>query len=97
MAETELRDALAPDDSVSSHYCPSHVVKKYLKAGERYPVADFVRISREALEMASERVRENFGYPCGRAFAAIRDIERKASAIADATGGEVEVVAFDDF
>ena len=94
MAETQLI-VRWPDDSTTSHYCPSHVVKKYLKVGESYPINEFIRLSREALEMASERVRANFGYPCGRAFAAIKDIERKADGVArDAT---VHIDSFEDF
>ena len=94
MAETHLI-VRWPDDTTSSHYCPSHVVKKYLLSGEAYPVKEFVRLSREALEMASERVRANFGYPCGRAASAIRDIERKARNVSD--DGAVRVERFEDF
>lgn len=84
-----------PDESVSSCYSPSLVVKKFLAVGESYPVDDFVRRSREALEIASERVRQKFGFHCTAAASQVEEIERAAARFADG-GGNVTVEGFEE-
>jgi uncharacterized repeat protein (TIGR04042 family) len=80
-----------PDGSRREYYSPSLVVEDFLEPGRAYPVADFVGRSREALVVASERVRMAYGMPCSLAAASLASIERAAAAFAD---GEVEVRAF---
>ena len=48
-------------------YSPSTVVEDYFTAGQRYPVADFVARSREALGIAGDRVQSAYGFPCANA------------------------------
>jgi uncharacterized repeat protein (TIGR04042 family) len=72
-----------PDGTAQPYYSPSLVVEEYLAAGASYPVDEFVRRSREALGIASERVREKFGFPCSRAAASLAAIERTAAGFAD--------------
>ncbi len=81
-----------PDGSAQRCYSPSLVIEDYLTPGERYPVAEFVRRSEEALGIASERVREKYGFACTSAAATTDDIRLKARHFPD---GEVTVVAFD--
>ncbi len=80
-----------PDGSQQSFYSPSPVVEEYLSAGAEYPVADFVGRTREALGVASERVREKYGFPCSRAAATVAGIEAAAAGFAE---GAVRVVRF---
>lgn len=69
-----------PDGSPQSFYSPSLVVAEYLEAGREYPVADFVGRTREALGVASERVRAKYGFPCSLAAASLAGIETAAAA-----------------
>jgi uncharacterized repeat protein (TIGR04042 family) len=52
-----------PDDSVMSCYSPSLIVREYLAVDGAYPVPDFVSRCREALNIASDRVRAKYGFP----------------------------------
>nr|WP_307251155.1 MSMEG_0570 family nitrogen starvation response protein [Kineosporia succinea] len=80
-----------PDGTAQSCYSPSLVIEDFLTPGRSYPVAEFVRLSDEALTIASDRVRAKFGFACTSAAAT-------RSAIADRArshdGGEVTVVGF---
>jgi uncharacterized repeat protein (TIGR04042 family) len=67
-----------PDGSVHSYYSPSLVVRDFLAPGASYPVATFVERCREALEIASERVREKYGFACARAVGELARIDEKA-------------------
>ena len=80
-----------PDGSRREYYSPSLVVEDFLEPGRAYPIADFVGRSREALVVASERVRKAYGMPCSLAAASLASIERAAAAFSD---GEVEVRGF---
>src|SRR5260370_20318734 len=58
-----------PDGSPESCYSPSLVIEDYLAAGQTYPLADFLALSRTALALASDRVKAKYGAPCRRARA----------------------------
>ncbi len=81
-----------PDDSVMRCYSPSLVIREYFTVGERYAVDDFVARSREALTIASERVRAKFGYPCANAMRQLDEIDAKAAVFAN--DAFVRVVGF---
>lgn len=68
-----------PDGTSEICYSPSLVVKKYFTPGEEYPLNDFVEKSRTALNIASDRVKEAYGFPCSRALGQLKQIELKAS------------------
>jgi uncharacterized repeat protein (TIGR04042 family) len=80
-----------PDGTVDDCYSPSLVIKDYLEVGGSYPVADFVRRSGEALNIASERVRAKYGFACSSALDQLARIERKAEGF---DGGQVGVERF---
>jgi uncharacterized repeat protein (TIGR04042 family) len=84
-----------PDDSVSECYSPSLVIKDYLEVGGRYPVLDFVSRSRTALNIASDRVRQKYGYACSSALDQLKAIESTASKFNDHEGASVVVEGFD--
>jgi uncharacterized repeat protein (TIGR04042 family) len=77
-----------PDGAAQRIYSPSTVVEDFFAAGQKWPVADFVGRSREALGIASERVRQAYGFPCSNAARSIALIEARAAA---QPAGDVEV------
>ncbi|KST63734.1 MSMEG_0570 family nitrogen starvation response protein [Mastigocoleus testarum] len=68
-----------PDGTQQSCYSPSLVVKKYFNPGETYQLTEFVEKSRTALTIASDRVKEAYGFSCSRALGQLQQIESKAS------------------
>jgi uncharacterized repeat protein (TIGR04042 family) len=85
-----------PDGSVSDCYSPSLVIKDYFVPGTCYPLAEFVRRSREALDIASERVRQKYGWPCGHAQHQKEQIEAIAARFGELGGARVTVEAFEE-
>ncbi|TWG07629.1 MSMEG_0570 family nitrogen starvation response protein [Saccharopolyspora dendranthemae] len=63
-----------PDGAVQQCYSPSTIIEDYLEAGGVYTVADFVERSRQALEIASDRVRAKFGMGCTAAAGQLAEI-----------------------
>jgi uncharacterized repeat protein (TIGR04042 family) len=51
-----------PDGVKDTCYSPSLVIKDYFREGETYALADFVARSREALTIASDRVKAKYGH-----------------------------------
>jgi len=82
-----------PDASELRCYSPSLVVRDFLAPGERYALDDFLRRTREALGIASERVRAKYGFACSQAMDQLAEIERIAARFEPAA--EVTVLAFD--
>lgn len=80
-----------PDGTVDDCYSPSLVMHDHLVAGASYPVAEFVSRTTEALETASARVREKFGFACTSAMAQQNEITQKA--VAFETDAPVTVLA----
>lgn len=68
------------------------MIQDYLKPGASYPVAEFVRLSDEALTIASNRVREKYGFACTSAAAMRDEIWARAKSFPE---GEVTVVSFE--
>ena len=85
-----------PDKTVSSCYSPSLVVKEYLQVGQSYPLDDFLRRSREALNIASERVKQKYGFYCTGAMGQLAEIDETAARFAGDADAQVVVEAFDE-
>jgi uncharacterized repeat protein (TIGR04042 family) len=85
-----------PDGTPERCYSPSLVIKDYFAPGETYPLADFVERSRTALNIASDRVKEKYGFYCTSAMAQLERIEAAAKAFADVPGARVSVDAFEE-
>ncbi len=77
MPEMHL-DIRWPDGTESCCYSPSSVIERYFTPGQRYSLEEFLRRAREALTIASERVRDKYGYYCTAASAQLDDIEAHA-------------------
>ncbi|GBU18640.1 MULTISPECIES: MSMEG_0570 family nitrogen starvation response protein [Methylobacterium] len=82
-----------PDGRQEACYSPSLVVKDYLTPGQSYALDDFVEKSRTALTIASERVREKYGFACSSAMDQLARIE--AAAKRHASDGRVTVESFE--
>ena len=79
-----------PDGRSESCYSPSLVIREYFREGDSYPLAEFVGLSREALTIASERVRAKYGHACSRALGQLARIEAKADGFASDSRVTVE-------
>lgn len=85
-----------PSGSVEDCYSPSWIIEEYLAVGREYPVGDFIERVGIALNIASERVRQKYGFACSAALdqlAALNDTARALST--EARVGTVRVLAFE--
>lgn len=80
-----------PDGVVIDCYSPSLVMHDHLTVGAVYPLADFVRRAVVALDEASARVQDRFGFVCTSAMQQREEILERAAGYGGA--GTVVVVA----
>ncbi|MDY0055541.1 MAG: MSMEG_0570 family nitrogen starvation response protein [Methyloversatilis sp.] len=85
-----------PDATETRCYSPSLVIKDYFAPGSRYPLSDFMAAVREALHIASERVRAKYGFACSAAMDQLADLEQLAARWGDDPHTHVELVSFDE-
>lgn len=85
-----------PSGTQETCYSPSLVIKDFFAPGESYPVAEFLTRSREALTIASDRVKARYGWPCSLALGQLRSIEAAGQAFASDDDARVTVLAFDE-
>lgn len=83
-----------PDETEELCYSPSLVIEEHLVPGERYPLDAFLQHSRTALTIASERVRQRYGFPCSRALNQLAALEQRAARFCDTREAEVMVLGF---
>lgn len=93
MPEMRFRVRL-PDDTELDCYSPSLVVKDFLQPGEQYALDDFMQRCREALHIASERVRAKYGYACSAAMDQLAQLEAHAQRFAAKPDAKVAVIDF---
>jgi len=72
------------------------VIRDHVAVGGAYPVEVFMHSMRTALEIASERVRQKYGFACSRAMDQLATLEQLATAHAGQDPGTVTVLAFGD-
>jgi glycosyltransferase-like protein/uncharacterized repeat protein (TIGR04042 family) len=82
-----------PDNSEANCYSPSQVVGDFFTPGQDYPLDDFVIRAREALNIASERVREKYGFACSAAMDQLEKIEVDAQRFAGEPNAMVKIIA----
>ncbi len=80
-----------PDGSEESCYSPSTVITQYLEAGQQYTVSDFLERCTSALNEASDRVAQKYGYSCSSAMDQLQRIQHKAREFAGDLTQSVEV------
>ena len=83
-----------PDQRETRCYSPSLAIKDHFTAGSRYPLPEFMREVRSALNTASDRVRVKFGFACSMALDQLAQIETIAAHFYAHT--EVEVLTFEE-
>ena len=81
-----------PDGEEANCYSPSQVVNDFFTPGHMYPLDDFVKRSREALNIASERVRQKYGFACSAAMDQLAQIEHDAQRFRDHADAAVKVI-----
>jgi uncharacterized repeat protein (TIGR04042 family) len=64
-----------PDGTQRHCYSPSTVIYEHFKAGDSMSMSDFISRSRTALNAASDRVRQRFGFACSSAMDQLSEIE----------------------
>lgn len=57
-----------PDGQQEACYSPSSVIKEHFELNREYSVSEFLGVCDTALNEASERVREKFGFACSSAM-----------------------------
>ncbi len=67
-----------PDQSETNCYSPSTVVSEFFTPDTQYALDDFVERARRALGIASDRVREKYGFACSAAMDELARIEARA-------------------
>jgi uncharacterized repeat protein (TIGR04042 family) len=85
-----------PDGSTEQCYSPSLVIKEHLAVGKTYAVPDFLLRSRTALTIASDRVREKYGFACSRAMGQLARLESAAKRFDATADGGVTVTSFQE-
>lgn len=83
-----------PDARETRCYSPSLIIKERFAPGTRYPLPEFMTGIRDALEIASERVRAKFGFACSMAMDQLAEIEAIAAHFDERS--EVEMLGFED-
>jgi uncharacterized repeat protein (TIGR04042 family) len=85
-----------PDGVTEQCYSPSLVIKDHLAVGEIYAVPDFMARSRAALTIASESVREKYGFACSRAMGQLAKLEAAAGRFGPDADGTVTIISFQE-
>jgi uncharacterized repeat protein (TIGR04042 family) len=84
-----------PDGQSSTCYSPSLIVQDFLTPGQDYALGDFLERTREALEIASERVRAKYGFACSRAMDQWAEIHATAQPFSQVPDARVQVLSFE--
>jgi uncharacterized repeat protein (TIGR04042 family) len=91
----EMRfDIRWPDGAIEQCYSPSLVIRDHLAVGETYSVPEFLKRSRAALTIASDRVREKYGFACSRAMGQLARLESSAGRFDGKGVDRVTVISF---
>ncbi|MEM9326691.1 MAG: MSMEG_0570 family nitrogen starvation response protein [Bacteroidota bacterium] len=80
-----------PDQHRQSIYSPSSIIESYFEEGDKLSSDLFVARCTRALEHASQRVQEKYGFACTAAMESIEKIKAKHEQIETDTG-QVEVI-----
>ena len=77
-------------------YSPSYIIEEYLEPGRSYAVPEFLQRTQTALEIASERVRQRYGFACSSAIDQLRELESSSALLSDdERRGSVTVLDFE--
>lgn len=84
-----------PDGREASGYSPSTVIYQYLEEGASYSLEDFLQRIENALNSASERVKQVKGFYCSSAMDTLSSLKGQASYLSEPahTDGRVDVLS----
>ncbi|GGB85591.1 hypothetical protein GCM10011352_09290 [Marinobacterium zhoushanense] len=82
-----------PDGSEDNCYSPSTVVREHFTAGDTLPLSEFVAKAEVALDAASNRVEQKFGYFCSSAMDQLTTIKAKAARYSDVENPTIEILS----
>jgi uncharacterized repeat protein (TIGR04042 family) len=82
-----------PDGRDEECYSPSLVIRDYFVEGESYPLSEFLSRSREALTIASDRVKARYGHACTLALGQLSRIEAHGRGFSN-PGAEIRIKTF---
>ncbi|MCV6610789.1 MAG: MSMEG_0570 family nitrogen starvation response protein [Amphritea sp.] len=82
-----------PDGSEDNCYSPSTVVRQHFKAGDTMPLNEFISKAEIALDAASNRVRETYGYFCSSAMDQLAVIKSKAIRYENVDSPKIEIIS----
>jgi uncharacterized repeat protein (TIGR04042 family) len=91
MPEMSFR-LLWPDASETVNYSPSSVIATYFVVGGEYELPVFLDTARRAMQAASDRVAEKYGFACARAGATLNAIEQQAVQFAAEPGAKIKIL-----
>jgi len=84
-----------PNGSTEECYSPSWVIEEHLAVGSDYPVSEFVARASVALNIASDRVRQKYGFTCSSALDQLARIQDRAKELSQSErAGNVAVLGF---
>lgn len=89
-------EVIWPDGKTEACYSPSSVIKEHFSEGKDYPINDFLTICEAALNSASDRVRERFGFACSSAMDQLGVIKARCSSYEKTPNASVKVTRFID-
>ena len=71
-------DVQWPDGMTESCYSPSSTIENHLVVGQNYSLQQFLSIVELALNEASDRVRQKYGFACSSAMDQLKKIKQRA-------------------
>jgi uncharacterized repeat protein (TIGR04042 family) len=84
-----------PDGEQANYYSPSTIIYEHLTAGSEYSQTEFNQRIHTALNAASERVNQRFGYYCSAASGELVKINQKLQFLREENiSGNVQVIQF---
>lgn len=84
-----------PNGTTEECYSPSWIIEEYLRVGSDYAVTDFVERVATALNIASDRVRQKYGFACSSALDQLARVQEHVKSLsASERSGAVRVLGF---
>lgn len=85
-------DVMWPDSTVMKCQSPSTVIRNFLHEGQAVSLTEFLQIAELGLNLASDRVREKYGFACSAAADQLEIIQAKASKFKGLPAATVQVI-----
>ena len=83
-----------PDGDTVEYYSPSTIIHEHLSADAHYPMDAFAEICERAMQQASERVRQRYGFACSASAAEWEKIRHKLKTLRrNGIQGDVSILA----